>query len=425
VRNLEAVEIGLREAIYRDLSGVLEQLLNDPDLPIPQNAGRLGEKCHTERPKEMLSIFGPVNLHHRNYYYSEQACQGRAPLDEALGMVNGYSPGMVRFMCRAGAREAFNAGAADLKAYTGIEVEGRQIQRMVNLMGPVMGSTLVPKPLAEPDQEPIRVFYMAVDGTGVPMVAQELEGAKGKQEDGSAKTCEMKIGASFTQTKTDEEGHPMRDPSSTSYLVSFEPAADFGSALRQEALGRGMGRAPTTVILGDGALWIWNLAADKFAFAVQILDLYHALVHLEELAQLLYHAESPEAAEVLVRWKKWLHEDQVQSVIDEATQQLKGRRGSQRQDALKEIGYLEHNKSRMLYGTYRAKGYFYGSGVVEAGCRTVIGQRLKESGMFWSKPGALNVAMIRCALLDERFDNYWDDRNQTKQFKIQIVHSAA
>ena len=97
----------------------------------------------------MLSIFGPVNLHHRNYYYSEQACQGRAPLDEALGMVNGYSPGMVRFMCRAGAREAFNAGAADLKAYTGIEVEGRQIQRMVNLMGPVMGSTLVPKPLAK------------------------------------------------------------------------------------------------------------------------------------------------------------------------------------------------------------------------------------------------------------------------------------
>jgi hypothetical protein len=422
VRNLEAVELGLREAVYRDLSRVLEQLLNDADLPIPENSGRPGEKCHRSRPKEFLSLFGPVGLQLRHYYYSGQS-QGRVPLDEALGLINGYSPGVVRFMCRAAARDAFGSGAADLKAYTGLEIDSRQFQRLVNLMGPVIAQTLAPKPLPGQEAARISIFYLAIDGTGVPMRKEELQGVAGKQEDGSAKTAEIKICASFTQTKTDEEGRPMRDPGSTSYLVSFDPAADFGSAVRQEAIGRGMSRAQRVVVLGDGAAWIWKLAADKFPFAVQILDLFHTLEHLEGLAKLLY--SPPLCSETVGRWKEWLFEDKVQAVIDQGRGEAKRFRGDKRQDALKALGYLENNKTRMLYGTYRAKGYFYGSGVVEAGCRTVIGQRLKESGMFWGKTGALNVARLRCALLDERFDHFWDERNQTKQFNIQIAHAAA
>jgi hypothetical protein len=84
--------------------------------------------------------------------------------------------------------------------------------------------------------------------------------------------------------------------------------------------------------------------------------------------------------------------------------------GTDAKETLKAIGYFEHNQTRMLYGTFRAKGYFIGSGVVEAGCKTVIGQRVKQSGMRWSEPGAENVLSIRCAVMNGDFDSFWDQR---------------
>jgi len=420
VQNLEAVELGLRAAMNRDLCGVLEQLLNDPGLVVPQDQSRAGEKCHRGRGKDMETIFGSVPLW-RNYYHGAGAEGGRVPLDQALGLLHSYSPGLVRMMCRMGARQSFEAGAQDLKALAGVEVEGRQIQRIVNLVGPEVKETLQPKALPEHLKGRIPVFYVTMDGTGVPMVPAELEGRAGKQEDGTAKTCEIKVGCTFTQTKTDEEGLPVRDYASTSYLVSFVEASEFGSLLRQEALRRGMGRADRVVVISDGAVGLRNIARDKFPFALHILDMFHALEHLSDLAAALYGKDSAEADATEVRWKDWLEEDKVQVVLDEANQAVKSLRGPRREVALENIGYVENNKDRMLYGTYRKLGLFYGSGVVEAGCRTVIGQRLKNSGMFWTKAGALNVAILRCALLDERFDQYWDRRNQTDQLRIRLV----
>jgi len=66
----------------------------------------------------------------------------------------------------------------------------------------------------------------------------------------------------------------------------------------------------------------------------------------------------------------------------------------------------------MLYGTFRSKGFFIGSGVVEAGCKTVVGKRLKNSGMFWSLPGAQNILNLRTSLLSNRFDSDWDARSK-------------
>jgi len=420
VQNLEAVELGLRAAMNRDLCGVLEQLLNDPGLVVPEDQSRAGEKCHRGRGKDMETIFGSVPLW-RNYYHRAVEKGGRVPLDQALGLLHSYSPGLVRMMCRMGARQSFEAGAQDLKALAGVEVEGRQIQRIVNLAGPEVKETLQPKELPESLSERIPVFYVTMDGTGVPMVAVELEGRAGKQEDGTAKTCEIKVGCTFTQTKTDEEGLPVRDYASTSYLVSFVEAAEFGSLLRQEALRRGMGRADRVVVISDGAAGLRNIARDKFPFATHILDMFHALEHLSDLAGALYGKDTAEADAAEVRWKDWLEADEVQTVLDEANRAVKSLRGPRRKVALENIGYVENNKDRMLYGTYRKLGLFYGSGVVEAGCRTVIGQRLKNSGMFWTKPGALNVAILRCALLDDRFDHYWDRRNQTDQLRIRLV----
>jgi hypothetical protein len=200
------VEVGLREAVFRDLCRVLEELLNDPALPVPGDQRQAHERCHAERPKEVLTLFGPVPL--RRNYYAQTGQVGRIPLDQALGVVDGYSPGVLRLFCRAAARQAYEAAAADVQAFAGLAVEGRQIQRVVQLMGPVVGQAQAQLPPPVHATGAIPILYVAADGTGLPMVPAALEGRPGKQPDGSAKTREIKLGCAFTQVTWDETGAP-------------------------------------------------------------------------------------------------------------------------------------------------------------------------------------------------------------------------
>ena len=403
----------MRAALHRDGCRLLEELLQDPDLVIEGNETLPGEKCHPQRTKEVDFILGKICLK-RSYFYrpgagDQEAGQGRFPLDKMLGIVDGYSAGMNKIMCRAGSMASgYQAASADLKAYTGLEVEGRQIQRLVNVMAQDIKDHAQEAPPVQP-AKPVEVFYASVDGTGVPMVTEELEGRAGKQSDGSAKTREVKLGCVFTQQSTDEEGRPLRDPDSTTYVSSFAEAKDFGPLIRAEALRRGMALATVVVLLGDGAAWIWELARTCFSFAVQIVDFFHACEHLTTLTEVLFGKGTAPAKECQDRWRAYLEVDQVGSVIAEA-KGLMNQLATDPKETLKAIGYFENNQARMLYGTFRAKGYFIGSGVVEAGCKTVIGQRVKQSGMRWSEPGAENVLSIRCAVMNGDFETFWDQR---------------
>jgi hypothetical protein len=135
VRNLAAVELGLREALFKDARGLLEKLYSQPGLCVPGDASRPGEKCHVDRSKEVLTLFGRVALR-RNYYFDPQTGQGRVPLDTALGLVNSFSPAVVRLSDRAAAREGCEAASQDLRALAGLAIEPRQVQRLVGLSAP-------------------------------------------------------------------------------------------------------------------------------------------------------------------------------------------------------------------------------------------------------------------------------------------------
>jgi hypothetical protein len=315
VRNLETVELGLREAITKDARRLLEGLYQDPALKMPNHAGQPGEKCHRGRAKDVATIFGTITLR-RNYFYRESSDEGRAPLDEALGLVHGFSPSLVRLANRAAARMGFTAAESDLAAMANIQLDGRQIQRLVNLAAPLVAAQRAqvrhPK---DARAEPIPVFYVEVDGTGVPMDAAALVGRAGKQADGSAKTREAKLGCVFTQTQCDEAGDPMRDYESTSYVGSFQTASEFGAVIRAEALRRGLGRAQRVVFIGDGAAWIWELARVNFPDALQILDLFHALERLHTLCDGLYGAGCAEAKRREEQWEQWFKADKVREVI--------------------------------------------------------------------------------------------------------------
>jgi len=404
----EWVEMGLREALHKDGRRWLEGLLNDPSLPVPGDRSRAGEKCTRGVGCQVGSVFGPLSLR-RNYYHRAAAGAGRYPLDEALGLVEGCTPMLARLMSRAAAQSGYQEASEDLRVYGGIVVSGRQIHRLVQVTGPQIERAQAQAPAVEL-AAPLPVLYVSVDGTGAPMVAEALVGRTGKQPDGSAKTREVKLGCVFTQHVLDEEGRPVRDPASTTYLCGLETAADFGTRLRQEALRRGMGQSRRTVLLGDGAAWIWELGRVNFAHALEILDYYDGREHLTDLVHGLEAQGTASAQRLMDRWESWLWAGEIERLIQTAQRRVQSLSPSPRAERENELKYFEKNCQRMRYGEFRKLGLFIGSGVVEAGCKTVIGRRVKQSGMKWTEPGLLNVLHTRCTLLGGQFDDCWARR---------------
>ena len=208
---------------------------------------------------------------------------------------------------------------------------------------------------------------------------------------------------------TAAEGHPVRDWDSTTYVSSLETIDEFGPLLRREALRRGLGSARKVVLLIDGAAGLEHMGRSCFAGAVQIVDFYHALEHAGEVLQaLLGNKEHPDYRRRLRHWAKRLLQDGVEQLIAQSRREAeKLGRSAAVETAL---GYFVRNVDRMQYGTLRRAGFFIGSGVVEAGCKTVIGARCKQSGMFWSVPGAENILALRCLQASHRQDAFWKFR---------------
>jgi hypothetical protein len=384
-------------------------------LPFKDNQPRPGEQDYGCRSKSVLTLLGWLTLR-RPYYYNPLLEAGRFALDDALGLVDSYSPTAARWMCRAGSLAgSYQAASLDLLTYAHLEIDGRQIQRMIAQMAPQMtdwreAQTAVFNPL------PGEIFSVCADGTGAPMRRKELKGRKGKQPDGTARTREVKVGALFTHHRPQPDEKPVRDYNTTSYIAHIACAQDFGAKLRAEAIRRGIAKAKVVVFLGDGAVWIWKLARVNFPNAVYVLDYYHALEHLTLLTNALFGEGSVLAKKHFRQWRKALLKDKVHQVIAQAKADLPTR-GQTQTLAKKQIAYLEPNRSKMLYQTYREAGYFIGSGGVEAACKSVVGQRLKQSGMLWSLKGAQHVLAVRCALLSGWFDDFWKHRTPTTQHR--------
>ena len=368
------------------------------------------------KSKPLMSILGPLE-YKRSMFQCPDCDQTRYPGDEQLDVVKtSRSPGLRRMMARAGSKSTFKEGRDDLKIYAGIEVSAKDVERVAERIGADMEiwsekqrPALVGQDVEVGAENPIPIFYVSYDGTGVPMVGSELEGRKGKQPDGSAKTREMKLGCVFTQTTTNSEGFPVRDPETTSFVGAIETAEQFGPRIYAEAVRRGLLNAEKVVVLGDGAEWIRNLTELHFPDAIQIVDLYHTREHVSDLCKILFAPDTDEVVKHRAQWWDDLDDGNVEKIVQEAQQTIPDD-PEKKEKADKETAYLTKNKQRMRYATFRAQGLFVGSGVIEAGCKTVIGTRLKQSGMEWSVRGANAITSLRCIFVSGRFEEYWESR---------------
>lgn len=248
------------------------------------------------RAKRIDTVLGPITLR-RGYYHCPACEHGLFPRDDELDITGvSLSPGLRAMTARAGTAAPFAQVRSLLADLAGITVTTKRVERCAEAAGAAAttaqavdteailhGTRTLPPPAGPlPD-----MLYLAVDGTGLPMRASETTGRAGKHPDGRARTREAKLAALFTQTTTTDDGHPIRDPDSTSYTATLEPVEHFADLVQVEARRRGADHIRQLVVIGDGARWIWNLADQRFPQVTQIVDLFHAREHLHELADLL------------------------------------------------------------------------------------------------------------------------------------------
>jgi hypothetical protein len=373
------------------------------------------------RAKTIDTVLGPVDVR-RAYYHCPGCGHGVVPRDAELGVGRAsMSPGLAKMTARAAAAVPFAKAGHLLAELAGIQLTTKRIERSAEAGGTAAAAAItaqadaicsrqvipLPPPAPLPD-----MLYLAVDGTGVPMTAAGTEGRPGKGEDGKAHTREVKLACLFTQTALDDEGHPVRDPGSSTYLATFEPAARFAQLVNAEARRRGCEHIRQLVMLGDGAVWIWNIADELFPAATQVVDLYHAREHVHDLATLATRLLRGSHPDWLTERLAELDNGDIPALLA-AGRDLKFT-GSLARERDKQLGYFEVNAHRMRYAHFRGLGMFVGSGAVEAGCKAVIGQRLKLSGMRWAIPGATGIATLRCQEASNRWEEIWQrPHNQT------------
>lgn len=369
----------------------------------------------SRRLKTFTTILGDITLH-RAYYYCPSCAHGWCPRDYALGFSDSsLSPGVTRMISLVASAESFLEGSKLLSALAAINVSTKGVERTAKKIGAAIAADEAA--YVEEKPNPSDTMYVGVDGTGIPMRSDELIDRAGKQPDGTAKTREVKQCVVWTADARDAAGNPVRDLGSVNYSAGIESCAwsnnyheqdtpAFARRVERELTRTGFSLAQRQVFLGDGAPWIWNLAAMIAPKAIQIVDLYHAKEHLSKLANEIFSPGTDLAKKWAADRHSELESGNLDAVLDAISCHLP-RSGEGGEKAAREFDYFTTNRHRMRYNYFRSLGLCVGSGVVEAGCKVVISQRLKRSGMFWSINGANAIIALRCSLLSGRFDEFW------------------
>jgi hypothetical protein len=346
------------------------------------------------RPKQVQTVLGWIAI--RRAYYACPACgHGHGPLDAALGLArDSHSPGVRRLACRFGARQPFAQAADDLAAATGaVHLSASSVRAVTEAVGAHREREVAaaitaawahgrpPAPGAPPER-----LYVAMDGI-------RILGA-----DGAGR--EVKVGL-VVPVRRSPAGERRE---AASYAAGLAPAEAFGRRLALEAHRRGLERAGMVAVLGDGAAWIWALAAEHFPGALQIVDWFHASERVWELGRALFGEETEETAPWVEAQLDRLAQGQAAVLAAEwATLPCRGAAAAVRDE---QVTYFTNQAGRMAYDRYRAAGWDIGSGIVESACKHLIGAREKGPGMRWSEAGARAVAAVRVLLFNEQWDNY-------------------
>ena len=337
---------------------------------------------------------------YRRAYYRCPACHATYYAgDKQLGIEQtGYTLPAQELVCLSSAELPFDSACEHLVRLTGIDVSPKQCQRISHLWGKELESEQAA------EREALmagHLEYLVAQGSGTRRYVT-LDATKTHFTDGWHET---RVGAVYDVT----QNHRGEDtPALTTYVAGVrEPVGEFAERLYQEGCRRGCDRAAELIVVADGAPWIWNLVQEYFPGAREVLDYYHAAERLYTVAQAVYGEKSKEGLQWAQDGCGLLLESELEAVLSRLRALAPGSEAG-REAVRLAIGYYETNRGRMGYKELLAGGYHIGSGVVEAGCKLVVGLRCKRPGMNWTQPGAQQILALRCSLLSGRWDEHWE-----------------
>jgi len=346
-------------------------------------------KFKTYYEKRVVTLSSELAIQ-RAYYHCKSCGHGFAPLDDELELDSlATSIGVRTKVGRLAAWIPFEDVSVELGQLCRIHLSKNTAGRIAEAMGEEVRKeresreAVVLSGCAEIPSGGAKRLYVGIDGTCV------LTRGGGWRE--------AKTGVIYETEDRDGEVRIKRPQ----YLATLERAEGFGELVYAAAFDRGVENAEEVVALGDGAPWIWKSFAHHYPGAVQILDFYHASEHLNEVARAWYGEGTDKAR----RWVEARERDLLSDCVDTVIRSILCWRpvdDDDREIRRKNLVYFETNKERMRYATFKAQGYHIGSGLVESACKTVVGQRLKLSGMRWSEPDAEAMLHLRSLILTNR-----------------------
>ena len=341
----------------------------------------------------MVTLFGPVDL-------SRCRCQeGGYPLDEALGLLGQHAwttavqEAVSLVSCECGFRTAGDL----MERLLGVVLRGPSVQVVAETAGQRAAEALAEPPAAA-DSAAGRTLIVAVDGCQAP------------ERDG---WHEVKVGTVYANEGRYRTAGGRRRVLAKEYLATLEGAAGFGRQLWARAEAWQVERSRRVVVMGDGAPWIWNLSAEHFPGAVEIVDFYHAVEHLWSAGEALWgeRERSPTTRSWVRHWRHELRRGGVARVIEALERARRRRAGRLSESAAtvvrRNVEYFRANGGRMRYDQYRRWRLPIGTGAVEGSCKFVVQSRFKRPGSRWSHDGFTQMLALKLMRLNGLWETLW------------------
>ena len=343
------------------------------------------------RPKTINTLLGEVTL--RRAYYRCGSCKASSlPYDQRIGLGEGQvSPGLAKGATLLGIEEPFELGSQMLYELTGRRVSARTIERLTQKVGTLVAEeeSAAAERMKTWDAPPAEVtperLYVAVDGTMV----HETDG----YHEAKTATCYWETADGKREAR---------------YTVRFASAATFAAFVWVLACRCGLNTAKQIVLLGDGAKWIWDHIAPLLEGAICIVDWYHAMEHVWDCGKRLYGEGTAETTAWVTAIENLLWDGNVRAILTRLETQRRQARSPTHREALESlITYVGNQDDRLAYDRFRAMGLDIGSGRVEAACKSVVGIRMKRSGMRWSRTGSQTTLSLRVARMNGQWETLW------------------
>lgn len=350
--------------------------------------------------RNILTVSGEARVP-RAYYYCSRCHISYVPWDEAVGLSEGLSPGLLSLVCLVGTLVPFVEAEDALKRLTGLHLSASTILRYTEAEGERLRAQLRDGRMVQPTQaEP---GWTAPREAGQPQAYIGLDAFSVPMQGPGATQSEHRM-LYTARLYTADKRH-------SRYLVDFELDV-LTEQLRPLARSVGICDVEALIAVTDGGNGLEEALHRHLADnLVTILDWYHAAEHLHDYAAKRYPQDPEAAAAWSRRAKGILCERGGEALLDylQHPEQSAHLRAEVREELRKLTGYFEHNRHRTDYPTYRAKGWDIGSGPTEAGCK-LIGQRLRGAGMRWVECGAATVGALRALYLcgPKVWDGFWE-----------------